>query len=49
MTTASFAAPAKRPLNVRLSNMKAVKRLGLTFTPWPEALKRSVAGVLARS
>jgi dTDP-4-dehydrorhamnose reductase len=48
VTTAEFNAPAQRPLNARLSNAKAVKRLGLSFTPWPEALKRSVAGVLAR-
>jgi len=46
--TAEFNAAAPRPLNSRLSNAKAVKRLGLAFTPWQEALKRSVAGVLAR-
>jgi dTDP-4-dehydrorhamnose reductase len=49
VTTAEFDAPAQRPLNARLSNAKAVKRLELSFTPWPEALKRSVAGVLART
>jgi dTDP-4-dehydrorhamnose reductase len=48
ITTADFAAAAARPLNARLSNAKAVRRLGLTFTPWPEALRSSVAGVLAR-
>jgi dTDP-4-dehydrorhamnose reductase len=48
VTTAEFAAAAARPLNARLSNAKVVKRLGLTFMPWPEALKRSVAGVLTR-
>jgi dTDP-4-dehydrorhamnose reductase len=48
VTTAEFNAPAGRPLNARLSNAKAVKRLGLAFTPWPQALHRSVAGVLAR-
>ena len=48
ISTAEFAAAAARPLNARLSNAKAVKRLGLTFTPWPEALRRSVAGILAR-
>ena len=48
VTTASFNAPAKRPLNARLSNARAVARLGLEFTPYAEALKRSVAGVLAR-
>ena len=26
----------------------AVERLGLTFTPFEEALRRSVAGILAR-
>ena len=48
VTTAEFNAPAQRPLNARLSNATAVKRLGLTFTPFPDALKRSVSGVLAR-
>ncbi|HVY89101.1 MAG TPA: dTDP-4-dehydrorhamnose reductase [Hyphomonadaceae bacterium] len=48
VTTAEFNAPAMRPLNARLSNEKAVKLLGLTFTPWEQALKRSVAGILAR-
>jgi dTDP-4-dehydrorhamnose reductase len=46
--TAEFAAAAARPLNAQLSNAKAVKRLGLTFTPFDEALRRSVAGILAR-
>ncbi len=48
VTTADFNAPAKRPPNARLSNAKAVARLGLRFTPWPEALERSVQGILAR-
>jgi dTDP-4-dehydrorhamnose reductase len=48
ISTAEFAAAAARPLNARLSNARAVKRLGLTFTPFPEALRRSVAGILAR-
>jgi dTDP-4-dehydrorhamnose reductase len=48
ISTAEFAAAAARPLNARLSNAKAIKRLGLIFTPWPEALRRSVAGILAR-
>src|SRR5262249_29977978 len=48
ITTAEFNAAAARPLNAQLSNAKAMKRLGLTFTPWPEALRRSVAGILAR-
>lgn len=48
VTTAQFNAPAKRPLNARLSGVKARERLGLTWTPWEEALERSVTGVLAR-
>jgi dTDP-4-dehydrorhamnose reductase len=48
VTTAEFNAPAQRPLNARLSNARAMKRLGLSFTPFPDALKRSVSGVLAR-
>ena len=48
VTTAEFNAPAQRPLNARLSNAKAIEKLGCTFTPWSEALPRSVAGVLAR-
>jgi dTDP-4-dehydrorhamnose reductase len=46
--TAEFNAPARRPLNARLSGAKATERLGLTWTPWEEALERSVKGVLAR-
>jgi dTDP-4-dehydrorhamnose reductase len=49
ISTAEFAAAAARPLNARLSNAKAVSRLGLTFTPFEEALRRTVAGVLARA
>jgi dTDP-4-dehydrorhamnose reductase len=49
VTTAEFNAPAGRPLNARLSNARSVERLKLSFTPWPEALKRSVAGILARN
>jgi dTDP-4-dehydrorhamnose reductase len=48
ISTSEFAAAAARPLNAQLSNAKAVKRLGLTFTPFDEALRRSVAGILAR-
>jgi dTDP-4-dehydrorhamnose reductase len=48
ISTAEFAAAAARPLNAQLSNAKALERLGLTFTPFDEALRRSVAGVLAR-
>lgn len=49
VTTASFNAPAKRPLNARLSNAKATRRLGLDWTPFNDALQRSVAGVLRRT
>lgn len=49
VTTAEFNAPAKRPLNARLSGVKATDRLGMTWTPWEEALERSVRGVLART
>lgn len=46
--TATFNAPAPRPLNARLSGALARQRLGLTWTPWSEGLARSVAGALAR-
>ncbi len=49
VTTASFNAPAKRPLNARLSGTKANRLLGLSWTPFGEALERSVAGVLRRT
>ncbi len=49
VTTASFNAPAKRPLNARLSSVRANKLLGLSWTPFGEALERSVAGVLQRT
>ncbi len=49
VTTAEFNAPAKRPLNAQLSGVKASERLGLAWTPWEEALERSVTGVLART
>jgi dTDP-4-dehydrorhamnose reductase len=48
VTTAAFNAPAKRPLNARLSGVKATGALGLTWTPFAVALERSVAGVLGR-
>lgn len=48
VSTASFAAPAQRPLNAQLSGAHATAMLGLAWTPWPEALDRSVRGVLAR-
>lgn len=43
-----FNAPAARPLNARLDSSRANARLGLVWTPWPEGLARSVAGILAR-
>ncbi len=46
--TASFAAPARRPLNAQLSGARATALLGLAWTPWSVALDRSVRGVLAR-
>jgi len=49
VTTASFNAPAMRPLNARLSNAKANEALGLSWTPFAAALERSVAGVLKRT
>lgn len=49
VTTAEFNALAKRPLNARLSNARAVEKLGAAFTPWSEALHRSVQGILKRS
>jgi len=47
--TSSFATPAQRPLNAQLSGALATQLLDLRWTPWPEALDRSVRGVLARS
>lgn len=49
VTTASFNAPAKRPLNARLSGVKATQLLGVDWTPFDVALKRSVAGILGRT
>jgi dTDP-4-dehydrorhamnose reductase len=48
VTSAEFNAPARRPLNARLSNRRAIEKLGATFTPWSEALRRSVQGILER-
>ncbi len=48
VTSAEFNAPAKRPPNARLSNARAIEKLGATFTPWSEALRRSVQGILRR-
>jgi len=46
--TATFNAPAHRPLNARLCGALATQRLGLSWTPWPEGLARSLAGILTR-
>lgn len=46
--TSAFNAPAKRPLNAQLSGERATAHLGLRWTPWQDALERSVAGILAR-
>ena len=48
VASAEFNAPAKRPLNARLSGVRATQRLGIVWTPWREALERSVVGVLGR-
>lgn len=47
--TATFNAPAKRPLNARLSGARATELLDIRWTDWDKGLKRSVAGVLARN
>ncbi len=46
--TATFDAPARRPLNARMSGALATDLLCLSWTAWDEGLKRSVAGVLGR-
>ncbi|MEQ1780808.1 MAG: dTDP-4-dehydrorhamnose reductase [Hyphomonadaceae bacterium] len=46
--SAEFSAPALRPLNARLSGVRATQMFALRWTPWPEALEQSVAMVLAR-
>lgn len=49
VTTESFAAPAKRPLNARLSAQLATRRLGLSFRNWKTVLPGTVAAILADS
>jgi dTDP-4-dehydrorhamnose reductase len=49
VTSAAFDAPARRPLNARLSGAKATAALGLRWTPWAQALEQSVARILART
>lgn len=46
--TATFNAPARRPLNARMSGALATDLLGLSWTAWDDGLTRSVAGVLSR-
>lgn len=48
VSSAEFGAPAQRPLNARLSAKVATQMFALHWTPWPEALERSVASVLSR-
>jgi dTDP-4-dehydrorhamnose reductase len=48
ISSAAFAAPARRPPNARLSAERANRLLDLAWTPWDEAVERAVRGVLAR-
>jgi dTDP-4-dehydrorhamnose reductase len=48
VTSEEFNAPAKRPLNARLSNARAIEKLGARFMPWSEALRLTVQGILNR-
>jgi dTDP-4-dehydrorhamnose reductase len=48
VSSEAFGAPAKRPLNARLSGAHATRLFALRWTPWPEALEASVAAILAR-
>lgn len=45
----TFNAPAKRPLNARLSGARATELLDIRWTDWDKGLARSVAGILART
>jgi dTDP-4-dehydrorhamnose reductase len=49
ISSTTYAAAAHRPLNARLSGALATQMFALSWTPWPEALERSVAAVLARN
>jgi dTDP-4-dehydrorhamnose reductase len=49
ISSTAYAAAAHRPLNARLSGALATQMFALNWTPWPEALERSVAAVLARN
>ena len=48
VTSEEFNAPAKRPSNARLSNARAIEKLGARFMPWSEALRLTVQGILQR-
>lgn len=48
ISTSDFGAPAPRPLNGRLSAVRATQMFGLHWTPWPDALEQSVAAILLR-
>lgn len=48
VSSAMFAAAARRPANAQLSAVRATAALGLAWTPWADALEASVRGVLAR-
>lgn len=47
VSSETFAAPARRPLNARLSASAATRMFALRWTPWPEALEQSVATLLS--
>ena len=49
ISSADYAAAARRPLNSRLSGAQATRMFALRWTPWPEALEQSVAAVLSRA
>lgn len=49
ISSADYAAAARRPLNARLSGAQATRMFALRWTPWPEALEHSVAAVLSRN
>ncbi|MEZ5937846.1 MAG: dTDP-4-dehydrorhamnose reductase [Hyphomonadaceae bacterium] len=49
VSTEAFGAAAPRPQNAVLSGLRATRRLQLRFTPFGQALERSVSGVLTRT
>ena len=46
VTTASFGAPARRPLNSRLNTEKVRRVLGLALPTWEEGLRACVDELL---